>query len=146
MVIGTLYDLVTCTVYHFKYNQEQMDSLLKLEKKKRIRGMLLLVSKKKYKKYQEINFTYPGRKDFLALFNAYKNHEIDFQKFDDAFSIISIDNFQDFFNKKEYSAVSELDDAVSWYIPDPKEQKISNFKSIDKVEESFQKVISILNI
>ncbi|WP_419155492.1 hypothetical protein [Weissella minor] len=105
-----------------------------------------MASKKKYKKYQEINFTYPGRKDFLALFNAYKNHEIDFQTFHDNFSSISIDNYQDFFNKKEYSAVSELDEAVSWYTPDSKELKISNFKSRDQVEESFQKVISILNI
>lgn len=79
-----------------------------------------MASKKKFKKYSEINFDDPTRKDFLALVYAYLTREIYDEQFTQEMYVYfvrdSID--QSYFSKTEWAAIEELGEVCSEYVGD----------------------------
>lgn len=79
-----------------------------------------MASKKKFKKYSEINFDYPTRKDFLALVYAYLIGEIyDWQFTHEMFVYFVREGIDpNYFSKTEWAAVDELGEVCSEYVGD----------------------------
>lgn len=107
-----------------------------------------MASKKKYKKYEEIDIDDPGRKDYLVLLNAYKNKAITFDVFENNFARMCQEGYYwEYFSKQEYDFIHHLNEFITWYSPYESDlEEYSGYKSKDEVENAIQETITALNI
>lgn len=109
-----------------------------------------MASKKRFKKYDEINFDHATRKDLLSLIHWYLKNEIDVEQFTHDIAIgftQEWNGLEGYFNSIEYAEIDKIFEVCDWFSPfEADHEAYSGYTTADQVRTTVENAAQILPV